>query len=68
VQGWVLRDVVAGAWSGEGGLGPIDGLLAWSPWPEPAVITVAVAVAVVTGALAWETWRASGARSAQPSC
>lgn len=66
VQGWVLRDVVAGAWSGEGGVGPIDGLLAWSPWPEPAVITVAAAVALVTGALAWETWRAS--RPAQPSC
>lgn len=52
LQGWLLREVVRGSWTGPGAVGPIRGALAWSPWP-PAVVFVACAIAIGSaGALA----------------
>jgi hypothetical protein len=52
VQAWALREVVGGSWSGPGPWGPVDGLLAWSPWPPIVVVAVAVAAAVTAVAVA----------------
>jgi hypothetical protein len=41
LQGWVLLEVVHGSWSGPGVLGPVRGMLAWSPWPPLLVVATA---------------------------
>jgi hypothetical protein len=66
LQGWMLADVVRGSWSGEGRLGPVAGMLAWSPWPPAAVVAVAGAAVVVAVLLAWAVWR-STPLAVQPS-
>ena len=53
LQAWMLSDIVRGAWSGPGSLGPVKGVLDWSPWPAPAVVaTVALAVAAAVATAA----------------
>ena len=37
LQSWLLADVVRGSWTGDGQLGAVAGMLAWSPWPPAAV-------------------------------
>jgi len=64
LQGWMLADVVRGSWSGDGRLGALDGVLAWSPWPAAAVVAVAVAATVATVVLSVAVWRSA---AAQPS-
>ena len=49
LQGWVLLDVVLGSWSGPGMLGPVHGMLAWSPWP-PLLLIAAAALAAAAAA------------------
>ena len=49
LQGWVLLDVVLGSWSGPGMLGPVHGMLAWSPWP-PLLVIAAAALAAAAAA------------------
>jgi small subunit ribosomal protein S36 len=49
LQGWVLLEVVRGSWSGPGMLGPVRGMLAWSPWP-PLLVIAAAALAAATAA------------------
>jgi 4-amino-4-deoxy-L-arabinose transferase-like glycosyltransferase len=44
LQAWVLAEVVRGSWSGPGPLGPLRGMLAWSPWP-PILVVAAAALA-----------------------
>jgi hypothetical protein len=53
LQTWVLREVISGSWSGPGSLGPVRGMLAWSPWPTAAVLVVAAALLAVALATAW---------------
>ena len=65
LQGWVLADVVRGSWSGDGRLGPVAGMLAWSPWPPAAVVAVAGAAVVVTVLLAWAVWRSTSPGAVQ---
>jgi 4-amino-4-deoxy-L-arabinose transferase-like glycosyltransferase len=67
VQGWVLRDVIAGAWSGDGRAGAIDGMLAWSPWPAAAVAAVAAVGAAALVALVVECWRVSAGGQPSPT-
>lgn len=64
LQGWMLADVVRGSWSGDGRLGALDGVLAWSPWPAAAVVAVAAAATVATVVLSVAVWRSA---AAQPS-
>jgi hypothetical protein len=64
LQGWMLADIVRGSWSGDGPLGALDGVLAWSPWPAAAVVATAGAAAAVTVVLAVAVWRSP---AAQPS-
>jgi small subunit ribosomal protein S36 len=67
LQGWMLADVVRGSWSGEGRLGALDGMLAWSPWPAAAVVSVAGAATVVTVLLAVMVWRSAVAQPSSPT-
>jgi 4-amino-4-deoxy-L-arabinose transferase-like glycosyltransferase len=62
LQGWMLADVVRGSWSGDGRLGALDGMLAWSPWPAAAVVAVAGAATAVTALLAVAVWRSADAQ------
>lgn len=59
LQGWLLVHVIDGSWSGPGRFGAWRGMLAWSPWPTPAVVAVAVvalgAAAVAAGTAAVRT-------------
>jgi hypothetical protein len=64
VQGWLLSDVVRGSWSGDGRLGALSGMLAWSPWPSVAVGAVAVSAGLVTAVLAHDLWRSGRAAAA----
>lgn len=52
VQAWMLSDIVRAAWSGAGRWGPVAGVLAWSPWPAPAVVATAALAIVVAAATA----------------
>ena len=63
VQAWVLSEVVRSSWSGDGRLGALAGMLAWSPWPAAAVVAVAVAACAVTAVLARDLWRPAGRRA-----
>ena len=67
LQGWVLADVVRGSWSGDGRLGAVAGMLAWSPWPPAAVVAVAVAAVAVVVLLLRAVWRSADPFPAQPS-
>ncbi len=51
---WVLVDVIRGSWSGDGALGSLDGMLAWSPWPSAIVLALVLGALAVTGLLAAE--------------
>jgi hypothetical protein len=54
LQGWVLLEVIHGSWSGPGMLGPLQGMLAWNPWPPMLV----VATGLLASAAALATVRA----------
>lgn len=61
LQGWALVRVVTAFWAGEGLLGPVGSLLAWSPWPSPLVIGVALAgLAALALAVRVVGWRRPG--------
>jgi 4-amino-4-deoxy-L-arabinose transferase-like glycosyltransferase len=52
LQADIIVSVVRGSWTGSGALGPVDGALAWSPWPP------VVAYALVGAVLAAAVWTA----------
>jgi small subunit ribosomal protein S36 len=56
-QAWMLSVVVRGSWTGQGALGALDGMLAWSPWPAVVVALLAAAAVVTAMALAVATTR-----------
>jgi hypothetical protein len=58
LQGWVLAQVIRGSWSGDGALGPLRGMLAWSPWPSALVVVVGLAALATAAATAVEARRA----------
>ena len=57
LQTWLLADVVRGSWTGDGRLGAVAGMLAWSPWPPAAVGAVVAGAVAVTAVLGRELWR-----------
>ncbi len=57
LQRWALGRVVTGFWAGDGPLGQVGSLLAWSPWPAPLVLAATAATLASLVLAAWSVTR-----------